>query len=148
MTQLVTWNQYRAVRIYLLQALIAAITLIRPSPSSLDVLSLRACWESTTVTLASGICETVPNILGDIDECGERNTPWTSGRALPGYSLLWPLRAVVQVRNLPREKKSCVVRTLEYISDTLGIGQASAIVKVARWMDESHRIKELVPGQS
>lgn len=148
MTQLATWNQYRAVRIHLLHALVAAAALIHPSPSSLDILALRAYWRSTLVALASGICETISTILGNLDEYGKQHTPWMCGRALQGYSLLWPLRTVVSVGDLPCEKKLCVKRALEYIGGTLGIGQASAMAKATHWMDGPQRIREVKPGES
>jgi hypothetical protein len=148
MTRLVTLNQCSAVRIHLLHALAVATTLIDPPPPTLDVAHLIRHWEGILIQQALNITSSVNEILGEVhcgenDDFGHPRVPWQAGRVLRGYSLLWPLRAAVSVKTLEAEKRCWIHETLKYIEDTLDVRQATALARLAYWMDVPDRFTVL-----
>jgi hypothetical protein len=149
MAGLVTWNQYRCIRIHLLQTLCDAGALIFPTPESMDINYLLTRWRSIIVETAEDIINSVTDILGINGDTVMMHTSRGPGRALRGYALLWPLRAVISVDELGSERKRWVAQILRQIGQDVGQAiEISKLVKVAddttpladfTWLDSTER---------
>ena len=121
------WNSWRAVRIRLVQTLMAVTELLGEDTSDTDFRSVTR--RKTILDLAEDICCSTPYLLGEIDGQGiPRGT--AKGVALGGYTLMYPLRIICTVNELPESIHDWVEIKLTYIADVLGIGQANLLVKL------------------
>ena len=73
--------------------------------------------------MVSGICATVPFMLGDVDFAGK----WVlEGKRMPlaGFMLLWPLHVARASTNKGSEREAWIRRRFEFIDSKLGIRYA------------------------
>ncbi|KAI9659116.1 MAG: hypothetical protein M1821_002076, partial [Bathelium mastoideum] len=121
-----TWNNWRVVRIRLLQTLVAVAELVSEDERIFECHFLR--WQKTIRDLADDVCSSTPYLLGEIDGQGVPRSV-AKGVALGGYTLLHPLYVVISVRGLPASLYHWIEGKLTYIADVLGIGQANLVRK-------------------
>ncbi|KAL9081220.1 MAG: hypothetical protein Q9157_000195 [Trypethelium eluteriae] len=136
-----SWNAWRCMRIRLIQVLLAIAELV--GEDSRDFNSQLMTWRRTLTDLADDVCSTTPFLLGEIDSQGvPRGTP--KGVALGGYMLLYPLHIVLAVQELPESYHRFVESKLTYIAKTMGIEQASIILKASKMLKNFPVIGDIV----
>lgn len=131
-----SWNILAFSRIILHETLLrAAMTLGIESwtRESLFAPSLTTDAENSAAIiqeLATGICDSIPFCLGDIDTQGNATTTiHAPGKAASSYLLMWPLKAV-KVANFTTEvQKRQAHSALERIGRDVGIKQALEMLR-------------------
>lgn len=137
-----TWNEYRTVRIQLLESLLAALD--QTSEAARAALALmKAKWKRTIATMVEEICASVAYCLGEVDGFGTPQPIPICG-ALCGYTLLWPLRVTVNSGAVTTPHRRWVLGKLKYIGEVLGIGQA---LLISRLMDDGAEATTTLPVQ-
>lgn len=121
------WNHYRFARIRLLETLVDCEsrlgflenleTRLQESSSSLRN------WNEIIMKMVDDICASVPFLMGDIDAQGNLNRG-SSGIALGGYYLLWPLHIASSARIIDADQKAWIKGRLRHLGTVMGINQA------------------------
>ncbi len=121
------WNHYRFARIRLLETLVDCESRLDFS-ENLEMrlqessISLRN-WNGTIIKMVDDICASVPFLMGDIDVQGNLKRG-SSGIALGGYYLLWPLHIASSVRIIGADQKAWIKGRLRHLGTVMGINQA------------------------
>ena len=121
------WNHYRFARIKLLETLVECESRL-DFPETLEMrlqessISLRT-RNDTIVRMVDDICASVPFLMGDIDVQGNINRG-SSGVALGGYYLLWPLHVASSARIIGADQKAWIKGRLRHLGTVMGINQA------------------------
>ena len=137
-----SWNTWRSIRIRLIQILMAITELTGEDSRDSDFQFMR--WRKTLLDLADAVCNTTPYLLGEIDGQGvPRST--AKGIALGGLTLLYPLRMISTIRDLPEHYHHWIGTKLTYIATTHGIGQANIILKFNKMRKNLPIIGDIVP---
>lgn len=126
------WNQYRCMRILLLECLQRLSSRLREStawePSPLDTGNSEAIDRipKEVEDLVDDVCASVPYLLGEVDQEGNLRQPQQK-KAIGGFMLLWPLRLIV-IKGLGTSlQRNWIVKRLCYIRNVLGIYQATSL---------------------
>lgn len=121
------WNHYRFARIRLLETLVDCESRLgspgNPETRLQESSSSRRNWNETIVKMVDDICASVPFLMGDIDVQGNLNRG-SSGIALGGYSLLWPLHVASSARIIGADQKAWIKGRLRHLGTVMGINQA------------------------
>ena len=124
------WNSCRSKRAHLHEVCLHCLSLLDCHPGAKDLSSKlkRLGLAENTVThlrssiedMVSGICATVPFMLGDIDSAGKFVL---EGKRLPlaGFMLLWPLHVARASTSKGSEKEAWIRRRFEFIDEKMGI---------------------------
>lgn len=121
------WNNYRAIRLHLLERLIELSNAIEESMNPYFE-PLANEWKRKALEIAEEICASVPFALEKIDM--NRNFKNASvGMALGGCSLLLALRMAVTCLHVPKKRRSGMIEKLGYVSNSMRISQAASIEK-------------------
>ncbi|MCJ1372511.1 hypothetical protein MMC20_003736 [Loxospora ochrophaea] len=144
------WNHKRRTRICLLETVLDCLNHLKISPRAETHLSVPELHfptspdapridfqppdipSSTTVrqmilSLAEDVCASVPFCLGDIDADGRLSSRGSSGMALGGFLILFPLWIAGRAEMLEPEQKAWIKDRFQQISKTMGISQAQVI---------------------
>ena len=124
------WNSCRSKRAHLHEVCLHCLSLLDCHPGAKDLSSKlhRLGLAEDIVThlrgsiedMVSGICATVPFMLGDIDSAGKFVR---EGKRLPlaGFMLLWPLHVARASTDKGGEKEAWIRGRFEFIDDKMGI---------------------------
>lgn len=129
-TMATMWNQYRCMRILLLECLQKCSSWKRESTA----------WESNSLYidnagavdptsqeieyLIDDVCASVPFLLDEVDQEGCLRKPQQK-KAVGGFLLLWPLRLIVCKGLGTPLQRSWIIKRLGYIRNVLGIHEAT-----------------------
>ncbi len=124
------WNSCRSKRAHLHEVSLHCLSLLGCDPETTDLSSklksldlaesLLTRSKSIIDDMVSGICATVPFMLGDIDMVGELALERKS-MPLAGYMLLWPLHVARASTNEGSEKEAWIKSSFESIDSKVGI---------------------------
>ena len=131
-TMAALWNQYRCMRILVLECLQKVSSRQRENtawePSPLDTGNSEAIDRipQEIENLIDDVCASVPYLLGEVDQEGNLRQPQQK-KAIGGFMLLWPLRLIVLKGLGTTVQRNWMVKRLSYIRNVLGIYQATSL---------------------
>lgn len=123
------WNQYRCMRILLLQCLRRCLSQQETgNASNSQTLSITIGVHTPAASelpeLINGIFASVPYLLGEVDQDGSLKMHQQK-KAVGGLFLLWPLRLLLYMNLINPGQRRWILERLAYIRNVLGI-QAAA----------------------
>ena len=127
------WNQYRCMRILLLECRQSLSSRLRENtawePSLFDTGNSEAIHRSPKEVedLIDDVCASVPYLLGEVDQEGNLQQPQQK-KAIGGFMLLWPLRLIFIKGLGTLLQRNWIAKRLRYIRNVLGIYLATSLV--------------------
>lgn len=124
-TEVIARNQYRTMRIHVLQAL-SELLRGAPDAANADLARQLSKWRATIAFLVDRICDDTWIVLG----APGHSVP---GIAIRAYLLLWPLSVAISADGVSSSRKQWIRDRLRWIGDTAGFGYASTIADMTSW---------------
>ena len=131
-TMATMWNQYRCMRILLLECLQKCssrqrkYTAWEPTPLEIDNACAVDQISQGIEDLIDDICASVSYLLGEVDQEGNLRQPQQK-KAIGGFLLLWPLRLIVCKGLGTLLQRNWMMKRLGYIRNVLGIYEATSL---------------------
>ena len=119
-----SWNLNRITRVILLTNIerwisaMAKTSAQKPNSTENHDYSFQATDKIRS--LVADICASVPYLLGELDQEGRLQHPQHI-KAIGGFYLLFPLRAMLFIEKIGPEQKTWIMKRLAYIKNALGI---------------------------
>jgi hypothetical protein len=127
-------NNYRGARIHLHEIILRCTALIECHPlgDSFDSGQTKEQSRAIITEMISEICASTAFCLGDINSTGQLSPPGCSKMPLGGYLMLWGLWMAYNSAPNGSENKDWLRGKLEYISNSMGIRAAMALIERKR----------------